>query len=131
MNKKALAQIESELWFSATIDNTFRKAAKKICRALEDEIRTNVKRFDDEGRKSGLSAKKAFCLEHYTQTTKDLFPTQDLEYLTDVIVNSIFVEGAPYNEDIKYLLFRYGAETQNGKTLEEAIRQHRRALREQ
>ena len=126
MNRKALlAQIESELWFSATIDSAFRKAAKKICRELEDELWANLKRFNEEGHREGLKKKKAFCLAHYTQTTKDLFPKQDLEYLTDVIMNSIFIEGAPYNEDIKYLLFSYGAETQRGKTLEEAIRQNR------
>ena len=128
MNKiAALAQIESELWFNATIDFAFRKAAKKLCRDLEDELWTNLKRFNDEGRKGGLKEKKAFCFERYAQSTKDLFPKRDLEYLTDVIMNSIYIEGAPYNEDIKYLLFRYGAETQRGKTLEEAIKQNRQA----
>ena len=126
MNRRAqLAQIESELWFSATIDSTFRKAAKKICRELEEECWMNLKRFHEEGRNGGLKQKKAFCIKHYKQTTKDKFPKQDLEYLTNVIMNSIFVEGAPYNEDVKYLLFRYGAETQSGKTLEQAIRENR------
>lgn len=128
MNRKTLlAQIESELWFSATIDSGFRKAAKKLCRNLEDECWVNVKRFHEEGRSGGLKEKKAFCLKHYEQATKDKFPEQDLEYLTNVIMNSIFVEGAPYNDDIKYLLFRYGAETKSGKTLEEVIRQHQEA----